>query len=189
VPPLLTLGHGTLHGAGLVDLLQASGVRRLVDVRRFPGSRRNPEVGRDALAERMPGAGVDYRWEEHLGGRRRVPPDQPAEVDGWWRVTSFRAYAAHTRTEPFRAALAQVLQEAREQRTAIMCSESVWWRCHRRIISDVAVLVHGVDVLHLSHSGGLSAHVPAEGAQVRPEGLRYDGSPPPNGSSGVDGGS
>lgn len=178
MPDLLTLGHGTLDGAGLVDLLHAGGVRRLVDVRRFPGSRRNPEVGRDALTERLPDAGIDYRWEERLGGRRRLPKDQPAEVDGWWRVTSFRAYAAHTRTEDFRAALAQVLVEASEETTAIMCSESLWWRCHRRMVSDVAVLVHGAEVLHLGHDGGLTPHPPAEGATVTPEGLRYDGSPP-----------
>lgn len=179
---LLTLGHGTLDGAGLVELLQAGGVARLVDVRRFPGSRRNPEVGRDALAQRLPAAGIDYRWEEHLGGRRRVPKGQPAEVDGWWRVTAFRAYAAHTRTEEFREALGQVLVAAQEQRTAIMCSESVWWRCHRRIISDVVVLVHGLDVSHLGHNGSLTPHPPAEGAQVTPEGLRYDGSPPAEGT-------
>ncbi|ANH38364.1 hypothetical protein I601_1934 [Nocardioides dokdonensis FR1436] len=178
-PRLLTLGHGTLDAEGLVGLLRDAGVRRLVDVRRFPGSRRDPSVGRDSLTGRLPAAGVDYRWEERLGGRRRVPQGQPEEVDGWWRVPAFRAYAAHTRTEEFRAGLAQVLEEAGAALTAVMCSETVWWRCHRRIVSDAAVLLHGVDVQHLGHDGRLTPHPPAEGARVGEDGLHYDGPPPP----------
>lgn len=178
-PRLLTLGHGTLDADGLVGLLRDAGVRRLVDVRRFPGSRRDPSVGRDSLSERLPAAGIDYRWEERLGGRRRVPKGQPADVDGWWRVPAFRAYAAHTRTEEFRAGLAQVLAESAAAPTALLCSETVWWRCHRRIVSDAAVLLHGVGVDHLGHDGRLTSHPPAEGARASEDGLHYDGPPPP----------
>lgn len=174
---LLTVGHGTLDVDALVALLQDAGVRRLVDVRRFPGSRRDPSVGRDSLGERLPAAGVDYRWEERLGGRRRVPKDQP-EADQWWRVTAFRAYAAHARTEEFRAAMEQLLEEAATVRTAVMCSETLWWRCHRRIVSDAAVLLHEIDVQHLGHDGRLTRHPPAEGARVAGDGLRYDLAPP-----------
>lgn len=176
-PVLLTLGHGTLDVDGLLELLRAAGVRRLVDVRRFPGSRRDPSVGRDSLSARLPAAGIGYRWDERLGGRRRLPPGQPPEVDGWWRVAAFRAYAAHTRTEEFRTGLAELLGEAREAATAVMCSETVWWRCHRRLVSDAAVLLHGVDVRHLGHDGRLSPHPPAEGARVAEDGLHYDARP------------
>lgn len=178
---LLTAGHGTLHRAGLTDLLIDSGAKHLVDVRRFPGSRRNPDVSRDAMRVWVPQEGLAYTWEERLGGRRRVPQDQPPEVDGWWRVDAFRAYAAHTRTPEFRAALEGLLPL--EATTLVMCSESLWWRCHRRLIADVLALVHGVPVLHLAHDGRVTEHEPAAGARVTPEGLRYD-APPSRSSPG-----
>jgi uncharacterized protein (DUF488 family) len=98
------------------------------------------------------------------------------DADPWWDVAAFRAYAAHARTEEFAAALTGVLDlmASSAGKTAVMCSESVWWRCHRRLISDVAVLLHQVPVLHLAHSGRLTAHPPAAGARVTDEGLRYD---------------
>lgn len=176
---LLTVGHGTATANEVADLLTGAGVGLLVDVRRFPGSRRDPSLARDALAESLPAAGVDYRWEERLGGRRRLPPEE-TETDPWWRVTSFRAYAAHTRTDEFRAAMAELLARAGEPgagAVAVMCSETVWWRCHRRLISDVAVLLHDVPVEHLGHDGRLSPHRPAEGARVTGRGLVYDRDP------------
>lgn len=172
---LLTVGHGTAGREELGPLLTGAGVGRLVDVRRFPGSRRNPDVSTDALAQWLPADGVDYVWEQRLGGRRRVPQGQDPEVDGWWRLEAFRAYAAHMRTDEFREALAEVLgTPAGRGETAVMCSESLWWRCHRRMVSDAAVLLHGVEVQHLAHDGRLAPHRPAEGARVTPGGLRYD---------------
>jgi uncharacterized protein (DUF488 family) len=144
-----------------------------VDVRRFPGSRRHPHVARDQLEQWLPAAGVAYRWEPRLGGRRRSDPDE-AEVDVWWQVQAFRAYAAHNRTDDFRSALDELLTGATQSRTAVMCSETVWWRCHRRLISDVAVLLHDVDVQHLGHDRRLSPHRPAVGARITAEGLVYD---------------
>jgi uncharacterized protein (DUF488 family) len=170
---LLTVGHGSLGQDALRDLLVGAGVQHLVDVRRFPGSRRHPHVGSDAMRGWLAEARIDYRWEERLGGRRRIDPEQ-ADADPWWQVEAFRAYAAHTRTREFSTALADVLADAREQTTAVMCSESLWWRCHRRLVSDVAVLLHDVEVLHLAHSGALSPHRPAPGARVADDGLRYD---------------
>lgn len=186
---LLTFGHGTADGDELAALLTTAGVGHVVDVRRFPGSRRNPTVGRDALEQSLPAAGIDYRWEQRLGGRRRVPAEE-AEIDRWWRVEAFRAYAAHTRTAEFGEAMDQLLAQVRDPQaaadigpTAVMCSESLWWRCHRRLISDVAVLLHDVPVEHLGHDGRLTPHRPAEGARVTEGGLVYDLPDPAEGSA------
>ncbi|WP_199423213.1 DUF488 domain-containing protein [Actinotalea solisilvae] len=172
--PLLTFGHGTLAQDAIAAVLRGAGVERLVDVRRFPGSRRHPHVASDAMAQWLPDAGVAYRWEPRLGGRRRSDPEE-ADVDPWWQVDAFRAYAAHTRTDDFREALGEVLAGAAEARTAVMCSETVWWRCHRRLISDVVVLLHDVPVQHLGHDGRLAPHRPSAGARVTDRGLVYDG--------------
>lgn len=166
---LLTVGHGRLEETALGSLLRDASVELLVDVRRFPGSRANPAVSRDALARWLPGAGVDYRWEERLGGRRSR--QQGDDSDPWWQVEAFRAYAAHTRTDEFGAAMGLLLEEVSARRVAVMCSESVWWRCHRRIIADVAVAGHGLEVRHLMHDGRLTEHRPADGARVRSDGL------------------
>lgn len=162
---LLTVGHGTADGEELVELLTVAGVGLLVDVRRFPGSRRDPSVARDALSAHLPAAGIAYRWEERLGGRRRVPAGDEGELDGWWRVEAFRAYAAYMRTETFRAGLDDLLALTGEQRVAIMCSETLWWRCHRRLISDAASLLGEIPVRHLAHDGSQTLHVPSAGAR------------------------
>ncbi len=106
---------------------------------------------------------MGYRWEERLGGRRRLPRDEPV-ADDWWTVAQFAAYAAHTRTPDFTAALDRVLDEAAAATVAVLCSESVWWRCHRRLVADVAVLGRGVPVAHLMPDGRLTPHVPSAGA-------------------------
>lgn len=182
-PRLLTFGHGTASRDELLAVLRGAGVEAVVDVRRFPGSRRHPHVARDELAQWLPAAGVAYRWEQRLGGRRsraKVPDDGAgegggvADPDPWWRVAAFAAYAAHTRTDEFRAAMAELVEGAARARTTVLCSESLWWRCHRRLVADVAVLLHDVPVQHLGHDGGLTAHVPATGARVAVDGLRYD---------------
>lgn len=166
---LLTVGHGRLDETALGSLLRDASVELLVDVRRFPGSRANPAVSRDALARWLPAAGVDYRWEEGLGGRRSRPRKE--DEDPWWQVEAFRAYAAHTRTDEFGAAMGRLLEEVSVRRVAVMCSESVWWRCHRRIIADVFVVGHGLEVRHLMHDGRLTEHRPADGARLRSDGL------------------
>ncbi|RFS84342.1 DUF488 domain-containing protein [Actinomadura spongiicola] len=170
---LLTFGHGTAEREELTRLLHGAGVRSVVDVRTAPGSRRNPDVHRDTLREWLPAAGVGYRWERRLGGFRRAAPDSP---DTFWRNASFRGYAGHTRDPDFVAAMDELLRESDLTRTAVMCSESVWWRCHRRLIADFAVLSRGRPVLHLAHDGRLTEHPPTSGARLRPDGLLvYDG--------------
>ena len=162
---LVTVGHGPDDRAALAARLTGAGVRLVVDVRRFPGSRSNPDVRREALEEWLPGTGIAYRWDPRLGGRRTLPRDEPV-ADGWWTVAQFAAYAAHTRTPEFAAALDEVLAEAADAVVAVMCSEYVWWRCHRRLIADVAVLGRGVPVQHLMPDGRPADHRPSEGAVV-----------------------
>ena len=174
---LLTVGHGTLDRQALGDLLVATGVEALVDVRRFPGSRHNADSRREALERWLPDRGIDYRWEERLGGRRRLSAEEDAaSPDQWWRVAQFRAYAAGTRTPAFAGAMGELLVGAAGGRTVIMCSEAVWWRCHRRIVADVAVLSHGLSVSHLMHTGKLTEHPVSEGARLAEDGtVVWDG--------------
>jgi len=166
--PLLTFGHGTAGEEELAGLLDGARVAAVVDVRTAPGSRRNPDAGRDALARWLPRRGLGYRWEQRLGGFRRAAPDSP---DTFWENTSFRGYAGYTRDPAFVAAMDDLLREAATTRTAVMCAEAVWWRCHRRIVADFAVLARGVEVFHLMHDGRLTPHRPTAGARLREDGL------------------
>jgi uncharacterized protein (DUF488 family) len=172
---LLTVGHGTLDRASLGALLAGAGTGLLVDIRRFPGSRHNPDVSTDAMTEWLPEAGIDYRWDERLGGRRRRDRTADPDADGWWRVEAFRAYAAHTRSPDFLEALDDLCEQVRARdTTAVLCSEAVWWRCHRRIVADAAMLLRGIDVAHLGHDGRTTPHEPSAGALVVDGLLRYD---------------
>ena len=167
---ILTVGHGALERAALAQLLHDGEVGTVVDVRRFPGSRRNPDVARDALARWLPEEGIGYRWEPRLGGRRHLRKHEDARSpDQWWRVAAFRAYAGYTRTPEFRTALDELVTQGAEGRVAIMCSESVWWRCHRRIVADVLVVAKDVAVDHLMPDGRFTAHEPAAGARLTDE--------------------
>ena len=174
---LLTLGHGTASAEELVALLEGAGLERLVDVRTYPGSRRHPQVGRDAMAGWLSAAGVAYRWEPELGGRRRPVP---GSVHHALRNDGFRGYADHMRTPGFWSALDRLLAEAAGASTVAMCSETLWWRCHRRLLADAAVLVRGAEVLHLDHRGRLEPHRPTEGVRRDGDLLAYNlGSTPP----------
>ena len=147
---LLTIGHGTATESELAGLLHGAGVELVVDVRSVPGSRQNPQFSRAQLEVWMPAAALGYRWEPHLGGFRRPVADSPNVA---LRHPSFRAYADYMATDPFRQALTRVLGEASGAVVAIMCAESLWWRCHRRLIADAATLLFGADVLQLGHDG------------------------------------
>ncbi|WP_372462508.1 DUF488 domain-containing protein [Streptomyces thermodiastaticus] len=172
-PPLFTFGHGTAGRDRITGLLRDAGIVSVVDVRTAPGSRHNPDTGRGRLAVWLPEAGIAYRWERDLGGFRRPAPDSP---DTFWRNDSFRGYAGYTRSPEFVAAMDRLLREAATTPTAVMCGETVWWRCHRRIIADFAVLARGVPAAHLLHDGRISPHVPTAGARLREDGLLvYDG--------------
>jgi uncharacterized protein (DUF488 family) len=180
VTRLLTLGHGTATAEELTALLAGAGLRRLVDVRTAPGSRRHPHVRREAMAGWLADAGVAYRWAAELGGYRRPAPAGPVPVNHALRHPAFRGYADYMRTPPFWAALDRLLADAAADPTAAMCSESLWWRCHRRLLADAAVLVRGAEVLHLDHRGRLAPHRPTEGVRREGDLLAYDvGATPP----------
>jgi uncharacterized protein (DUF488 family) len=154
-PTIYTIGHGTRATEELVETLGSVGAARLFDVRRFPGSRRNPQFGRDALAASLPPLGVQYVWcGEELGGRRgaKKPSRHPALED-----PGFRGYADYMDEPAFAQALARLLDQARHGGPlAIMCAEADWHRCHRRLIAD-ALTLGGVPVVHLLSP---TSHVP-----------------------------
>jgi uncharacterized protein (DUF488 family) len=177
VTTLLTIGHGTATAQELVALLDGAGAERLVDVRTAPGSRRHPQFRRETMAGWLAEAGVAYRWEPELGGFRKP---ESASVNPVLRHPAFRGYADHMRTPPFWAALDRLLAEAATAPTAAMCSETLWWRCHRRLLADAAVLARGVEVRHLDHRGGQEPHRPTEGVRRDGDLLAYDlGATPP----------
>lgn len=154
-PRVLTLGHSTRTLDELVALLREFGATELVDVRRFPGSRRHPHFNGPALARHLESLGIGYAHEPDLGGRRAPRPDSPNTA---WRVAAFRAYADHTASAEFQAALGRLRARAEAGRPAILCAEAVPWRCHRQLIAD-ALVAQGVEVTHILGRGQSRAHV------------------------------
>lgn len=170
---LLTLGHGTATADELAGLIRNAQIDLIVDVRTVPRSRRHPQFWREEMERWIPELSDSaYRWEPALGGFRK-PQRESNNVA--LRHPAFRAYADYMETAEFSVALEDMLSEAAEKRLAILCSESLWWRCHRRLISDAAVLLHHVTVEHLMHDRKLRPHIPTAGARVTPDAeLRYD---------------
>lgn len=170
---LLTVGHSTASQGGFTALLAEAGVEALVDVRSAPGSKKFPWFGREQMARWVAEAGISYSHEEALGGFRK-PREDSANLG--WRHPSFRGYADWMADNEFTAAMDLVLAGQLDRRTALMCSEACWRRCHRRLIADYAVLVCGVPVLHLDHDGRLAEHQPVSFARVTDsQELVYDG--------------
>lgn len=170
---LLTVGHGTASEIDLAAHLRQNGVRAVVDVRTVPKSRIHPHVWKDRLAAWIPDlAGASYQWCPALGGFRRPRADSP---NVGLRHLAFRGYADYMQTAEFLGALDKLTALAGERCTAIMCSESLWWRCHRRLIADAATLLRGLDVAHIMHAGPRQPHVITPEARVAPGGvLLYD---------------
>lgn len=157
-----TVGHSTRSTAEFLAVLDAHGIEALLDVRRHPGSRRLPQFGSDALRQALEEHGIVYEWLPSLGGRRRPVADSPN--DGW-RNESFRGYADHTASEEFAEGLDALVSCASGLRTAIMCAELLWWRCHRRIISDV-LLAQGNEVLHIRDESPAEPHRLTDPARI-----------------------
>ena len=170
---LLTLGHGTATGDELAKLIREAAIESIVDVRTVPKSRRYPQFWREEMERWIPErSGSNYRWDPRLGGFRKVNRNSSNVA---LRHPSFRAYADYMETDAFSCALAGLLAQAAAERVAILCSETVWWRCHRRLISDAALLLHGVSVQHLMHDGNLRPHLQTAGVRINDAGkLRYD---------------
>lgn len=165
-----TIGHSTHTAAEFLAILRAHGIETVADVRRFPGSRRHPQFGAEALAGALATGGIAYHWFAALGGRRR--PDAADPEGSGWRHPSFRAYAQHLQSEEFAQGLHALLHVAKACRTAVMCSEALWWRCHRRLIAD-ALLFCDWRVLHIMGAKECSAHHLAAPASAGPGGLSY----------------
>lgn len=163
---IFTLGHGTRPAEELVDCLREAAVETLVDVRRFPGSRRNPQFNRDALDETLREAGITYRHAVELGGRLSGEPGE--ERFPCIRVAAFRSYAARMDTPEWQQALESVLAEPAP---CLMCAETPWHRCHRRLISELLV-ARGHEVVHLIRPGRRERHRPFDDSEIR-EGKLY----------------
>jgi uncharacterized protein (DUF488 family) len=164
-----TIGHSTRGADEFVSVLQAHAIELVADVRRFPGSRRHPHFGSEALEQTLAGAGIDYAWLARLGGRRQG--DSTADQAGW-RNPSFRAYAAYTWSEEFAQGLEQLLHIACGKRTTLMCSELLWWRCHRALVADVLRFL-GVEVVHLAGAAAGTAHPYTSPARIADGQLSY----------------
>jgi uncharacterized protein (DUF488 family) len=149
-----TIGHSTHTLDAFGVLLEGHGVRHVADVRRFPGSRRNPQFAREALADGLAARGIGYTHLEALGGRRSVVP---GSHNGGWENAAFRGYADHMATPAFADGLARLEALAEAAPTAVMCAEALWWHCHRRLVSD-ALVARGWAVDHIGPDGRLAAH-------------------------------
>ena len=171
---IFTFGHGNRTLQEFVEALRAHGVTQLVDVRSFPGSRRNPQFKREELERSLPEAGIAYLWMKELGGRRRARPDSPHTA---WQVEGFRAYADYMDTAAFASALEELLRLARQVPTAFMCAERLWWQCHRRLISDAAA-VRGIEVVHILDARKSDQHRPTPFLRVEDGRLLYREGPP-----------
>jgi uncharacterized protein (DUF488 family) len=167
---LFTIGHSTRPLPGLIEALQAHSIQTLVDIRAFPMSRRLPQFNRDALQKSLPDAGIRYLWLPALGGyRKQIRNDSPNIA---LRNASFRNYADYMLTGEFQNAVAKLLAEA--SRTAYMCAERVYFRCHRMLISDWLV-ARGHEVMHIDGAGAAKAHHLTADARVIEGELIYRG--------------
>ncbi len=159
---LFSIGHSTHELADLIRLLRLHGIQQVVDVRRYPGSRRLPWFDRETLARELPREELAYRHLPELGGRRRPSRDGP---NAGWRVEGFRGYADYMAGADFAAGLGALEQLAHERVTAIMCAEGSWWRCHRRLIAEL-LHARGHEVLHLVGPHEVRPHRPWDVAET-----------------------
>ena len=168
---LWTIGHSTLSIEDFVKRLKSFQIQLLADVRSYPGSRRYPHFNKEKLGASLADAGVRYEHFSELGGRRRARPDS---LNVAWRNESFRGYADYMETNQFRAGIERLVDIASTHRTAIMCSEAVWWRCHRSLISDY-LKVKGIEVNHIMSIGKAEPHPFTSAARIVDGELSYRG--------------
>jgi uncharacterized protein (DUF488 family) len=171
MPSIYSVGHGTRPIEEFVGTLRSADVKTLADIRSAPGSRRHPQFGQAALAASLKDANIEYVHLRGLGGRRDATQDSPHVA---LKVDAFRGYADHMSTEAFAADYARLVAIARERATAFMCAETLWWRCHRRMLSD-RLTADGWDVVHLLGAGKGEPHRIWDVARVVDGRLVYDG--------------
>lgn len=162
---LFTIGHSNQSVDRFLGLLAQHRIEALVDIRRFPSSKKFPHFNRNVLAAALQEVGIEYHWMEGLGGRRHKTKSDFISPNMGLQNEGFRNYADYMLTEPFRKAMGKVLEIAGCKRTAVMCAESVYWRCHRRLVSDF-LLANDVTVRHIFPSGELRPHQPTPGAKI-----------------------
>ncbi|MGH7156446.1 MAG: DUF488 family protein, partial [Acetobacteraceae bacterium] len=167
--PYLTIGHSTRSVAELAQLVLDAHGDIVVDVRTIPRSRTNPQFNADTLPESLRRFGIGYRHIARLGGLRGHRKGSGPSPNGFWENASFRNYADYAATSPFRAGLEELRSLAEQQRPAIMCAEAVWWRCHRRIITDY-LLIGGDEVYHIMGHGRIEPARLTPGAVPQPDG-------------------
>jgi uncharacterized protein (DUF488 family) len=169
---LYTIGHSTRTLEELVSALHAHQIKKLVDIRSFPMSRRLPHFNRETLEEALPKAGIAYFWLKELGGRRKkIRDDSPHSA---LTNPSFRNYADYMLTPKFREGMAELLVLAQEEKTAYMCAEKVYFHCHRMMVSDW-LLAHGHEVLHIDAGGPVKAHKLMPEARLVDDDVIYKG--------------
>lgn len=169
VPHFCTIGHSNRSPEEFVEILRAAQVALVVDVRRFPRSRSNPDYNAEVLPDRLASYQIAYRHIAALGGRRERQPGIADDVNAHWRNRSFHNYADYALSPEFSEAFAELTALGRSERLAMMCSEALWWRCHRRIIADYLIL-NGHEVMHLMGSGREDPARPTPGARRISEG-------------------
>lgn len=172
-PTIWTIGHSTRSLAEFLDLLAANRIEVLADVRQFPASRRYPHFNQRELSQSLAQAGIEYMSLPELGGRRKPRPDSRNTA---WRSASFRGYADYMETPEFLAGIERLLTTARIRRTAVMCSEAVWWRCHRSLISDY-LKAGGIDVEHILGLNKNEPHPYTSAARIEGGRLTYTEDP------------
>lgn len=164
-----TIGHSTRSIQAFLDLLAEHRIQAIADVRSLPGSRKFPQYDQEAFAETLAAHGIAYRWLKGLGGRRRARPDSPNDA---WRNPSFRGYADHMSSPEFALGMSELHDMADASRTALMCAEAVWWRCHRSMIAD-ALCTQGTRVLHIMDAGHAVPHPMTSPARIVDGRLTY----------------
>ncbi len=172
LPPVFTIGHSTRTIPEFVELLRCGPVNLLVDVRSFPRSRTNPQYNIETLPEALAGYQIGHVRIGELGGRRKKSAAVPPDVNAYWTNQSFHNYADYMQSEEFRRGLEQLIELSRTHRCAVMCSEAVWWRCHRRFIAD-CLLSQGREVYHLMGSDRVEPAKTTPGARIVGDTLVY----------------
>lgn len=166
-----TIGHSTRSADDFSEILLAHQIAALVDVRSFPGSRRYPHFNKPELSHNLEAIGVLYAHNPKLGGRRRPAPNSKNTA---WKNASFRAYADHLESEEFQKGIEQLLEIANARRTAIMCAEALWWRCHRSLIADY-LKANGLEIIHILDGKKTEAHPYTSAARILEGRLSYEG--------------
>ena len=172
--PFFTIGHSTRSTPEFVDVLRSGPIEMVIDVRTVPRSRTNPQFNQDVLGEALAPYQIGYGRIAQLGGLRSRSHDIPPETNGWWENQSFHNYADYALSDSFRAGLDELVAMGRERRTAIMCSEAVWWRCHRRIIADY-LIARGEAVFHLMGPGKADPATLTQAAHTEGGNVTYPG--------------